>query len=439
MIHFKKDEVALHDKEDDCWIILFNRVYDLTYFMKFHHSGGYAPICFAGTNATNMFMLIHPTYAIHILNDDMFNKKYFKGLLDEPVYSMEAYLDKNMDYIRMKEDMEAHVKSIQKPPRDDPVFHIHVFIVLFLFIVVYLLYLETGSIWFMLLLALIAILGALPIVHTSTHGGITKNKRLSNLYASLSCVMVGKSPYGWRFQHFRHHNDTMTADDYDITNNYPIIRYHPDQEHHYYHNYQHIYTPLLFPTVHLYHFIDSIKFTIIGKYQATYERICAVLILVLFLMLYIIIPGTMFGWKKAVLNFVVFSMIASVLATLLFTTNHHISKDNIVEDSTNLLSSQTQGSHNVCTSQGVKSILMNLFTGGLNHQIEHHLFPSYHYWLYPHMSDIVKSYASKYSESHKGLSCGFVEAQEHYIRHLKTMGTQNLFEINASTSILCTK
>ena len=37
-----------------------------------------------------------------------------------------------------------------------------------------------------------------------------------------------------------------------------------------------------------------------------------------------------------------------------------------------------------------KSHFWNFISGGLNHQIEHHLFPSVSTWLYPQLSDIVK-------------------------------------------------
>jgi fatty acid desaturase len=32
----------------------------------------------------------------------------------------------------------------------------------------------------------------------------------------------------------------------------------------------------------------------------------------------------------------------------------------------------------------------NFVSGGLNHQIEHHMFPSMHHYLYPHISPIVQ-------------------------------------------------
>jgi len=36
--------------------------------------------------------------------------------------------------------------------------------------------------------------------------------------------------------------------------------------------------------------------------------------------------------------------------------------------------------------------LINLLTGGLNHQIEHHLFPSYSHHTYPTISKVLQKY-----------------------------------------------
>jgi linoleoyl-CoA desaturase len=48
------------------------------------------------------------------------------------------------------------------------------------------------------------------------------------------------------------------------------------------------------------------------------------------------------------------------------------------------------------TNFGVKSKLLFWFSGGLNHQIEHHLFPNVCHIHYKHISNIVKTTSAEY-------------------------------------------
>jgi flavocytochrome c len=53
-------EVAKHDKENDCWVILHGKVYDVTEFLPDHPGGKKAIMLFAGKDATEEFDMLHP-------------------------------------------------------------------------------------------------------------------------------------------------------------------------------------------------------------------------------------------------------------------------------------------------------------------------------------------------------------------------------------------
>lgn len=49
-------EISKHNKSTDCWIILANRVYDITNFLENHPGGSEILLEFAGKNATDGFI-----------------------------------------------------------------------------------------------------------------------------------------------------------------------------------------------------------------------------------------------------------------------------------------------------------------------------------------------------------------------------------------------
>jgi predicted heme/steroid binding protein len=57
---FSVEEVAKHNSKSSCWVILDDRVLDVTDFLKDHPGGELAILTFAGKDATEEFNMIHP-------------------------------------------------------------------------------------------------------------------------------------------------------------------------------------------------------------------------------------------------------------------------------------------------------------------------------------------------------------------------------------------
>ncbi|KAK8847389.1 hypothetical protein IAR55_005247 [Kwoniella newhampshirensis] len=61
---YSVEEVAKHNKEDDCWVIIDGEVLDVTNFLADHPGGAKAILLYAGRDATEEFAMIHPPNAI---------------------------------------------------------------------------------------------------------------------------------------------------------------------------------------------------------------------------------------------------------------------------------------------------------------------------------------------------------------------------------------
>jgi cytochrome b involved in lipid metabolism len=56
---FSLEEVQKHNKENDAWIVLNGKVYDMTLYVNYHPGGRIIMSC-AGKDGTNFFMRYHP-------------------------------------------------------------------------------------------------------------------------------------------------------------------------------------------------------------------------------------------------------------------------------------------------------------------------------------------------------------------------------------------
>jgi delta11-fatty-acid desaturase len=99
-------------------------------------------------------------------------------------------------------------------------------------------------------------------------------------------------------------------------------------------------------------------------------------------------------------------------------------QNHLTDDNVDVFSSDYY-KHQVLTAQsfmepGIAGWITFLFTGGLNLQIEHHLFPCLNHCHLPYIRPIVKAVCKKHGVPYTE-SSGLVEALGKYFSHLETL------------------
>tara|TARA_B100000686_G_scaffold352569_1_gene454998 strand:- start:2406 stop:2927 length:522 start_codon:yes stop_codon:yes gene_type:complete len=100
---YTKEEVALHNTKEDCWIIINNGVYDVTDFISIHPGGASILASQGGKDATEFFEELHRPEIIDEVASD-----YKIGILSD---SEDMKEDINTQRIITREELAKHRKK----------------------------------------------------------------------------------------------------------------------------------------------------------------------------------------------------------------------------------------------------------------------------------------------------------------------------------------
>ncbi|WP_020532144.1 fatty acid desaturase family protein [Flexithrix dorotheae] len=297
--------------------------------------------------------------------------------------------------------------------------------------------------WIMLgLAALLGIFKAFVgfnVSHDAIHGSYSKNKRVNKIISVLAFNTLGGNDYMWSITHnVVHHTFTnIPGHDEDIDVAPGMIRLSPEEKLKPIMKYQHIYAFPLYGLAYISWVFrkDFVKFfqDKIGqkdnRYHKPVEYFNLFFFKAVYYTLFIVIPLMVLDitWWQFIIGFVTMQLFAGLVLGLVFQLAHVVegpefpypNEKGAIEDSWALHQMKTTANF------ARKDWLANFLCGGLNFQIEHHLFPHICHVHYKPISSIVKATAEEFQVPYHE-SPTFLKAIGSHYRMLKKFGRGEL-------------
>ena len=274
----------------------------------------------------------------------------------------------------------------------------------------------------------------LGIMHDANHGASFKSQRLNNFFGKV-IYLVGVDQLNWKIQHnVLHHTFTNIDGHDDSLEAGNLLRFSPNQKLLKHHKYQQYYAWFLYT-------LQTISWSIITDYNRLRKYIGMGVIpnnkserrlyfelffgkfiyysLILFLPMFL----TPSSWWMTLVFFLIMHLTAGLFLACVFLPAH-IMPDNEYPIPSNKGDLKNDWLvHQIVTSCNfaTESKLFSWFVGGLNYQIEHHLFPNICHVHYPAISKILKATVKEYGIPYRHYTT-FLDAIKAHRVMLKKLG-----------------
>ena len=271
------------------------------------------------------------------------------------------------------------------------------------------------------------------VMHDGAHGSFSNNPAV-NKVAAFTLDFLGGSSFMWNNKHnIIHHTFTNIDGVDDDIEARPFLRFAPTQKKLAFHKFQHYYFWFFYALLYLFwvFFTDYRKYftgkvgTVPIKKLSTLDHILFWGFKLFYIGVYIALPIYMVGFTPWLIGFLLYTCTSGLVLSIVFQLAHTVEETafpqavmpaNKIEDEWAL--HQLKTTANFATNNK----LITWYVGGLNFQIEHHLFPKISHAHYPTISKIVK-------KACKDLGVPYIEHRRmrqsvaSHIQHLKKMGT----------------
>ncbi len=273
------------------------------------------------------------------------------------------------------------------------------------------------------------------VMHDANHGAYSSKGWINKIMGGSMYILAG-NVYNWQVQHnVLHHTYTnIHGHDEDLEAG-RILRFSKHADWHRFHKFQHIYGVLFyglltFNWVLTTDFTQSYRFLkqklAFGKMpKPSTQWLTLVITKMIYFSIWIVIPLLFFSiaWWQILIGFFIMHYVAGMILSIIFQLAHVVGDAAMPLPAESGTMKNTWAIHQLFTTVNfaTKSRFMNWFTGGLNHQVEHHIFPNISHVHYTKISEIVKSTAKEFNLPYNEYKTTRKALVAHF-KHLKQMG-----------------
>jgi len=247
------------------------------------------------------------------------------------------------------------------------------------------------------------------VMHDANHGSYS-TRPLLNDFLGLSANAMGASSFFWKQKHNIIHHTYTNVDgiDDDIAKS-PIIRQCESQKWVPAHKVQHLYLIPIYSLSSIFwlFFMDFTKYFTRKIYttdawkMTTKNHIIFWLTKICYFGFYIVLPIMVWGFLPWLAGFFLMHAVMGLTLSLVFQLAHVVENtefEHVALDETKHIET-AWAEHQIRTTANfaMGNKVISWFVGGLNYQIEHHLFPKVSHVHYPALSKIVMEKCAEYN------------------------------------------
>lgn len=304
------------------------------------------------------------------------------------------------------------------------------------------------SVWAGLLLVIVMGIGAagigMCVMHDAVHGSYS-DKEWVNTLMGATMYLLGSNVFNWKIQHNVMHHAYTNIEGYDediaVSSLIRLSQYAPLRK---IHRYQYIDAFFFYGLMTLSKLTRD--FNQLAKYNRDgvtrkfhinptmeYAKMTIIKLAYLFVLIGIPILFTPFAWWQVLIGFLLMHWTAGCILSTVFQMAHVVEGARQFEpDENGIIHTEWAVNEVLTTSDFARNNgLLNWYAGGLNFQIEHHLFPNICHVHYRRIAPIVEKTAKEFGLFYN-VKPSFFAALKSHIARLKELGQPDVALQHAS-------